>query len=107
MSAPVALSEEEVLEIVAKALTRVGKVFSSKHFKDSMNNRNFRITDARKVLGECTTIKPVLNTNEKSHGYKNWNYDFTGKDTDGNDLVIRIAVTDDKEGIVLVTGFGS
>jgi hypothetical protein len=65
-----------------------------------MRERNFDMNDALKVLVESRNVKPVWNEKNRS-----WNYDLTGRDIEGEELTIRIAITEDQKGVILVTGF--
>ena len=58
------------------------------------------MNDALKVLAEATKVKPVWNENSKT-----WNYDLPGRDIEGEGLTIRVAITEDRKGLILVTGF--
>lgn len=94
-------TENEVLDYVIKAVLPGGRLFPSKHFlRERMPGREFDMLDARKVLCECKTVKTLWNDR-----YGSWNYDLVGKDIEGNELTIRIAIDDETKGIILVTGF--
>ena len=99
MARPKPLKAEDVLKIVSVALAR-GKVYPSQHFRQRMKERSFDIQDALRVLENATNARPKWNTKSST-----WNYDLSGTDIDGEDLTIRIAITEDDNGVVLVTGF--
>jgi hypothetical protein len=63
-----------------------------------MRDRNFDMNDVIKVLENHDRVKPVWNENAKC-----WNYDFRGKDFEGEALTIRVAPDDGA--VILVTGF--
>ncbi len=65
-----------------------------------MRERNFDINDAIQVLENAKEARPKWNTKSAT-----WNYDLYGKDIEGQALTIRIAITEDINGVVLVTGF--
>jgi len=69
-------------------------------FRQRMKERSFDIQDALRVLENATNARPKWNTKSST-----WNYDLSGTDIDGEDLTIRIAITEDDNGVVLVTGF--
>ena len=99
MARPKPLKAEGVLQIVAAALAR-GRVYPSNHFRQRMRERNFDINDSIQVLENAGEARPKWNTKSAT-----WNYDLYGKDIEGEKLTIRIAITEDVSGIVLVTGF--
>lgn len=99
MARPKPLKAEGVLKIVSVALAR-GRVYPSNHFRQRMRGRNFDINDSIRVLENAGEAKPKWNTKSAT-----WNYDLYGKDIEGEKLTIRIAITEDMNGIVLVTGF--
>ena len=100
MARPEPLKEKDVLRVVSLALERAGRVIPSRHFWERGRKRHFDISDAIKVLTEATEAKTVWN--EKS---QSWNYDMTGKDMERNELTVRLAITEDQKGVILVTGF--
>jgi hypothetical protein len=99
LARPKPLKAEEVLRLVSAALAR-GRVYPSKHFRQRMRERNFNIQDALHVLENAKDARPKWNSEAAT-----WNYDLSGKDIEGEELTIRIAITEDDDGVVLVTGF--
>lgn len=99
MARPKPLKAEDVLKIVSVALAR-GRVYPSNHIRQRMKERNFDINDAIQVLENTKEARPKWNTKSAS-----WNYDLYGKDVEGEKLTIRIAITEDIKGVILVTGF--
>ena len=99
MGRPKPLKAEDVLKIVSVALAR-GRVYPSQHFRQRMRERSFDINDAVRVLENATEARPKWNTKSAT-----WNYDLYGKDIEGEALTIRIAITEDVNGVILVTGF--
>lgn len=96
---PKPLKDEDSSRVIATALER-GNVLPSGHFRRRMRERNFDMTDAITVLEARKQIKAVWNDKAVA-----WNYDVPGIDLDGNELTIRIALADERNGIILVTGF--
>lgn len=99
MARPKPLRAEDVLKIVSVALAR-GRIYPSQHFRQRMRERRFDIHDAIRVLEKATDARPKWNTKLAT-----WNYDLSGTDIEGEELTIRIAITDDDNGVILVTGF--
>ena len=99
MARPKPLKAEDVLKIVSVALAR-GRVYPSNHIRQRMKERNFDINDAIQVLENTKEARPKWNTKLAT-----WNYDLDGKDIEGEKLTIRIAITEDINGVILVTGF--
>ena len=99
MAKPKPLKAEDVLKIVSVALAR-GRVYPSNHIRQRMKERNFDINDAIQVLENAREARPKWNTKLAA-----WNYDLDGKDVEGEKLTIRVAITEDIHGVVLVTGF--
>lgn len=99
MARPKPLKAEDVLKIVSVALAR-GRVYPSNHIRQRMRERNFDINDAIQVLENAKEARPKWNAKIGA-----WNYDLYGKDIEGQALTIRIAITEDINGVVLVTGF--
>lgn len=99
MARPKPLKAEDVLKIVSVALAR-GRVYPSNHIRQRMKERNFDINDAIQVLENAKEARPKWNTKSAT-----WNYDLDGKDIEGEKLTIRVAITEDIHGVVLVTGF--
>lgn len=99
MERPAPLKSRDVLDIISSALGSAGAVLPSKHFRERMPERNFDLQDALKVLKEASEAKPKWNTNSKT-----WNYDLHGKDINGEELTIRIAIEDGGH-VIFVTGF--
>lgn len=65
-----------------------------------MKERNFDINDAIQVLENATEVKPRWNVKATT-----WNYDLPGMDVEAEELTIRVAITPDGKGLILVTGF--
>ena len=99
MAKPKPLKAEDVLKIVFVALAR-GRVYPSNHFRQRMRERNFDIHDTIQVLENAKEARPKWNAKSAA-----WNYDLDGKDIEGEKLTIRIAITEDINGVILVTGF--
>ena len=99
MAKPKPLKAEDVLKIVSVALAR-GRVYPSNHIRQRMKERNFDINDAIRVLENAKEARPKWNAKSAA-----WNYDLDGKDIEGEKLTIRIAITEDINGVILVTGF--
>ncbi|MBI2538338.1 MAG: DUF4258 domain-containing protein [Deltaproteobacteria bacterium] len=99
MARPKPLKAEDVLKIVSVALAR-GKVYPSQHFRQRMRERNFDIHDAVSVLENAKDARAKWNTKSST-----WNYDLSGTDIEGEELAIRIAIAEDDNGLILVTGF--
>lgn len=99
MARPKPLRADDVLKSVSEALAR-GRVYPSNHFRQRMRERNFDINDAIRVLENAKEARPKWNAKSGA-----WNYDLSGRDIQGEKLTIRIAITEDVRGIVLVTGF--
>lgn len=58
------------------------------------------MNDALKVLCEAKSAKAVWNDRRET-----WNYDIAGRAIDGEPLTVRVAISEEDNGIVLVTGF--
>ena len=99
MARPKPLKAEDVLKIVSAALAR-GRVYPSNHIRQRMREHNFDINDAIQVLENARDARPKWNMKSTT-----WNYDLDGKDIEGEKLTIRIAMTEDMNGVILVTGF--
>ncbi|PWB82225.1 MAG: hypothetical protein C3F08_00145 [Candidatus Methylomirabilota bacterium] len=75
------------------------KLIPSKHFQKSGRSRNVTVSDAIEIL---TSGKPNREP-EWNDNYGGWIYFICGKDVEGDDLEVRIGITEDRTAIILVT----
>lgn len=96
---PAHLTRDEVMAVIEEFCRLQVKLIPSKHFQKSSKPRNVTVRDAIDILTSGQVIRgPVWHDN---HG--GWIYFICGKDVEGDDLEVRIGITEDRTAIILVT----
>jgi len=96
---PTALTRDEVMAVIEEFSRLQVKLIPSKHFQKSGRSRNVTVSDAIEIL---TSGKPNREP-EWNDNYGGWIYFICGKDVEGDDLEVRIGITEDRTAIILVT----
>jgi hypothetical protein len=87
-----------VLDIVRRCTTD-GQLTWKPHFKKRMEQRRISISDVLNTIDTGRISKPAEWNDE--HG--EYNYFITGKDIEGEELTLKIAIADDEEMTFLIT----
>lgn len=96
---PRPLTRDEVMAVIEGFCRLHVKLIPSKHFQKSSKSRNVTVRDAIDILASGQVIrKPEWHDN-----YGGWVYFICGKDVEGEDLEVRIGITEDRAAIILVT----
>jgi len=93
------LSDQVVLDIVKKCTTANGQVVWTVHFKIRMQERNVSMSDVLNVFDNVRTSKLP----EWNKEYEEYNYFVTGEDIEGTELTLKIAISEEKDMITMIT----
>lgn len=89
------------LDIVKRCTSSDGQLTWKPHFKKRMEQRNISIRD---VLNAIDTGK-ISKSPEWNDEHSEYNYFITGKDIEGEELTIKIAISDNEEMTILITSY--
>ena len=96
---PPALTSEEITELLEYFCRNLVKLAYSNHFKQRCASRGIYQSDVIRVLsmGRLVGVPQWRDTSNT------WTYGVRGNDIDGDEIEFRIAISDDRETIILVT----
>ena len=94
------LPDKLVLDIV-KRCTTDGQLTWKPHFKKRMEQRHISIGD---VLNAIDTGR-ISKSPEWNDEHAEYNYYITGRDIEGEELTIKIAISDNEEMTILITPY--
>lgn len=98
---PSPLAPEEVARLIRSILEQSGPIVPTRHFLEQGRERNFDIQDAMEVLRTfASNPRAVWNDRHEA-----WNYDVEGSDLEGEPLTVRVAFSQSRTKLILVTGF--
>ena len=92
------LPDSLVLNIV-KRCTTVGQLTWKPHFKERMEQRHISIRDVLNAIDTGGILRPPEWNDETTR----YNYFITGKDIEGEELTLKIAISNDEEMTILIT----
>ena len=95
---PDPLSDREVLRLSKRFLSS-GGIIPTGHFKDRMDDRKIAMTDVFGVV-ESGTIAKAPEWNKDFHEY---NYFIKGKDAEGEEVTLKVAISVEHETLTLIT----
>lgn len=93
------LTGDEVMAVIEGFCRLQVKLIPSRHFQESAQSRDVILSDAIGIL----TSGQVNREPEWNENYRGWVYFICGKDIEGDDLEVRIGITEDRTAIILVT----
>jgi hypothetical protein len=96
---PAPLTRDEVMAVIEEFCRLHVKLIPSKHFQKSGKSRHVTVSDAIDIL----TRGQAHREPEWHNNYGGWVYFICGKDVEGDDLEVRIGITEDRTAIILVT----
>ena len=89
-----------VLDIVRRCTTD-GHLTWKPHFKKRIEQRRISISDVLHSIDTGRISKPP----EWNDEHKEYNYFITGKDIEGEELTLKIGISDDEETTILITPY--
>jgi len=95
---PDPLPDREVLRLSKRYLSR-GGIIPTRHFKERMDDRKITMTDVFSAI-ESGAIAKVPEWNKD---FEEYNYFIVGKDNEGEELTIKVAISVEDEILTLIT----
>jgi hypothetical protein len=93
------MTRDEVMAVIEGFCRLQVNLIPSKHFLKSGKSRNVAVRDAIDIL----TSGQILREPEWNETYGGWVYFVCGKDVEGDEIELRISITEDRAAIILVT----
>ena len=101
MATPPKLGPTEAYEAIQALLDETDTIGRTNHARDKMIERGFTMDDVRNVLRKGTVSADA----EWDDTFKNWKYTVYGRDCEGDNLRLVIALVPAQARITLITGY--
>lgn len=92
------LPDREVLKLSKRYLSR-GGIIPTGHFKDRMEGRKITMADVFSAIENSTIAKAP----EWNKDFQEYNYFIKGKDKEGEEVTVKVAISVEDEILTLIT----
>lgn len=94
------VSEDQLKDVIHTALSSVGVIRYTRHFKEMMDERGYTTQDVTSILRFGKLVKA-----EFSKKYDNWCYELRGLTPDGEDGAVVTVILSERK-ILMITALG-